>query len=236
MTVRHTVTGTPQGGVISPLLCNVYLNRLDREWETEPFGTLVRYADDLVVMCSTGPRPSEPGPASRPSSLTWGSSPRRRRPGLCTWRREARVSISSASTTAWCAPVDGVGRSASSSSPAGPHVGRLSTHETASVRSRRDLACWFAPRWSCRISTRFLRGWAGYFRIGNSALAFDKVSRYAVGRLAIFVAKLHRRSTRYGWAVFRSSPNRMGLVSLSGLVVAPRPNLVWRSLVTEHRR
>jgi len=50
-TVRHEVTGTPQGGVISPLLANVYLNRLDRAWETEGSGVLVRYADDLVVMC-----------------------------------------------------------------------------------------------------------------------------------------------------------------------------------------
>ncbi len=49
----HSVTGTPQGGVISPLLCNVYLNRLDRDWERRGAGVLCRYADDLVVMCKT---------------------------------------------------------------------------------------------------------------------------------------------------------------------------------------
>ncbi len=49
--VRHSVTGTPQGGVVSPLLCNVYLHRLDREWQTRGRGVLVRYADDLVVLC-----------------------------------------------------------------------------------------------------------------------------------------------------------------------------------------
>ncbi len=40
-------TGTPQGGVISPLLANVYLNRLDRNWQTRHrgLGRLVRYAD-----------------------------------------------------------------------------------------------------------------------------------------------------------------------------------------------
>ncbi|WAX78579.1 group II intron reverse transcriptase/maturase [Streptomyces sp. KMM 9044] len=48
--VRRPVTGTPQGGVISPLLCNVYLHRLDRAWD-EHDGTLVRHADELVVMC-----------------------------------------------------------------------------------------------------------------------------------------------------------------------------------------
>jgi RNA-directed DNA polymerase len=33
-TVRRSVSGTPQGGVISPLLCNVCLHRLDRDWQT----------------------------------------------------------------------------------------------------------------------------------------------------------------------------------------------------------
>src|SRR5208282_1757004 len=48
--VRRPVTGTPQGGVISPVLCNVYLHRLDRSWD-DGDGVLARYADDLVVMC-----------------------------------------------------------------------------------------------------------------------------------------------------------------------------------------
>jgi RNA-directed DNA polymerase len=48
--VRRPVSGTPQGGVISPLLCNVYLNWLDRAWRPG-WGRLVRYADDLLVMC-----------------------------------------------------------------------------------------------------------------------------------------------------------------------------------------
>jgi RNA-directed DNA polymerase len=46
--VRGSVTGTPQGGVVSPLLCNVYLHRLDRAWQTRGVGVLVRYADDGV--------------------------------------------------------------------------------------------------------------------------------------------------------------------------------------------
>jgi group II intron reverse transcriptase/maturase len=50
--VRRNVTGTPQGGVVSPLLCNVYLHRLDRVWRTRGWcGVLVRYADDLLVLC-----------------------------------------------------------------------------------------------------------------------------------------------------------------------------------------
>jgi RNA-directed DNA polymerase len=48
--VRRPVTGTRQGGPLSPLMCNVYLHRLDRAWD-EHNGALVRFADDLVVMC-----------------------------------------------------------------------------------------------------------------------------------------------------------------------------------------
>ena len=53
--VRNTTSGTPQGGVISPLLSNIYLHVLDVLWtrHSAPLGTLVRYADDFVVMCRT---------------------------------------------------------------------------------------------------------------------------------------------------------------------------------------
>jgi RNA-directed DNA polymerase len=54
-TVRETLAGTPQGGVISPLLANIYLHFLDRIWteRCSQLGVLVRYADDFVVMCKT---------------------------------------------------------------------------------------------------------------------------------------------------------------------------------------
>lgn len=45
-------TGTPQGGVISPLLANVYLNPLDHLMQRAGY-QLVRYADDLVILCET---------------------------------------------------------------------------------------------------------------------------------------------------------------------------------------
>src|SRR5712691_6532452 len=51
----ETVSGTPQGGVISPLLSNIYLHYLDAVWRRQcaHLGKLVRYADDFVVMCET---------------------------------------------------------------------------------------------------------------------------------------------------------------------------------------
>jgi RNA-directed DNA polymerase len=51
--VRRSMAGTPQGGVVSPLLADVYLHRADRQWQTRGRGVLVRYADDLLVMCHT---------------------------------------------------------------------------------------------------------------------------------------------------------------------------------------
>ncbi len=53
--LRSTTTGVPQGGVISPLLSNIYLHVLDLLWSRHSayVGTLVRYADDLVVVCKT---------------------------------------------------------------------------------------------------------------------------------------------------------------------------------------
>jgi RNA-directed DNA polymerase len=49
--LERTVAGTPQGGVISPLLASIYLHVLDRELASRNVGELVRYADDGVVLC-----------------------------------------------------------------------------------------------------------------------------------------------------------------------------------------
>jgi len=49
--LAETVSGTPQGGVISPLLSNIYLHAFDRAFSAAGVGELVRYADDFVVLC-----------------------------------------------------------------------------------------------------------------------------------------------------------------------------------------
>jgi group II intron reverse transcriptase/maturase len=57
-TVRSMVAGTPQGGVISPLIANAYLHALDVESETRMRGAkLIRYCDDLVILCRGNPQP-----------------------------------------------------------------------------------------------------------------------------------------------------------------------------------
>jgi RNA-directed DNA polymerase len=49
----RTVAGTPQGGVISPLLANIFLSGFDRRMRAAGLGLLVRYADDFVIQCRT---------------------------------------------------------------------------------------------------------------------------------------------------------------------------------------
>ena len=56
---KKSQKGIPQGGVISPLLANIYLNILDRIWDRHGLAEkykarMVRYADDLVILCANG--------------------------------------------------------------------------------------------------------------------------------------------------------------------------------------
>jgi len=54
--LEATMVGSPQGAVVSPLLSNIYLHPLDLYWEREVKATkMVRYADDLVVLCRWKP-------------------------------------------------------------------------------------------------------------------------------------------------------------------------------------
>lgn len=50
--LKRTTTGTPQGGVVSPILANLYLTELDECMEKSGL-KLVRYADDFVILCTS---------------------------------------------------------------------------------------------------------------------------------------------------------------------------------------
>ena len=85
-------------------------------------------------------------------------------------------------------------------------------------------------KWIVEDMNRFLRGWAAYFRFGNSAARFEKIRNYSRMRLAAFLSKRHRRSRAFGWLVITyQSPDQLGLVTLSGIVVDPRPFRDWRA-------
>jgi retron-type reverse transcriptase len=132
--VRKPVTGTPQGGVVSPLLANIYLHRLDRAWDVRRHGVLVRYADDLVVMCKSRQQAEAAlvwagTIVGRPRLGTEGGQDPDRAPA--GWAGTA--STSSASTIGWCAVRVASGPRASSSSHAGPRRRRCSVPATGYV-------------------------------------------------------------------------------------------------------
>ncbi len=52
MKVRYATTGTPQGGIVSPLLANIYLHAMDEELTARCI-SWVRYADDFLLLCET---------------------------------------------------------------------------------------------------------------------------------------------------------------------------------------
>jgi RNA-directed DNA polymerase len=226
-TVRREVSGTPQGGVISPVLCNVYLTRLDRVWRPA-YGTLVRYADDLVVVCKSRGQAEmalakltgflnglglEPKPAkTRIVQMVEG------KPGFDFLGFEHRLVRSH--------PRKGTGG----------YVFLARWPSQRAMRHARDRIRFLTMR--ARLVApveqvvaevnRFLRGWAGYFRFGNSAWTFDKIRDYAVMRIALFTAKRHKRGRSWGFSQIYRSADALGLISLNGIVVAPRAYKPWR--------
>jgi len=226
--VRRSDAGTPQGGVISPCLCNVYLHRLDRQWTERGHGVLVRFADDLVVMCQ--------GREEAEGALG----------ALRTILAELGLTLKEAKTRIVELREGGEGldflgfhhRWVRGNTPASRHLCFLvrwpSRQAMQYARDRiREMT---ERRWLLRPVDEvtgkvnvFLRGWAGYFRYGNSARHFDAIGAYATERLVLFVAKRHKRSRNYGWSVLAfQSPDRLGLIDLNGIVVAPRPKRAWR--------
>ena len=115
------------------------------------------------------------------------------------------------------------------SSPAGPHGRPPSTPATGSVRLTDRRRLLVRVEMIVPEVNRFLRGWAEYFRYGNSARPFDKITQLCAEPPRAVRGKRHKRSWRYGWkAVAYQSPDRLGLINLNGTIVAPRPNRTWR--------
>ena len=227
--VRREVSGTPQGGPVSPLLCNVYLHRLDRAWDTRNHGVLVRYCDDLVVMCRSR---AQANAALERLTVLLGDL------GLEPKAAKTRI----------VHLVEG-----------GQGLDFLGFHNRlVRGRTPRSAHLTFLARWPARkalqhardrirsITARsrllvpvehivedlnlFLRGWSGYFRYGNSARVLGQIRNYALTRLALWLSKRGNRRRAWGWGMTQVllSPNHLGLISLDGIVVPPRPFRAWK--------
>jgi group II intron reverse transcriptase/maturase len=187
--VRKSITGTPQGGVISPLLANIYLDGLDSVWEAEcsHLGRLVRYADDFVVLCR---RKSQAQEALR-------------RLGEILGRLRLKLHPSKTRLVELGPGKDGF-------EFLGCYLRIVRSHFTRKCY----LFRWPSPRAMNAVRTRVrdltdrrrragmtdirevirdlnpvVRGWGNYFRTGNASLKFQQVDRYVRTRLVRLLAR-----------------------------------------------
>jgi group II intron reverse transcriptase/maturase len=226
--VRPTLAGTPQGGVISPLLSNIYLAVLDRIWERHHahLGVLVRYADDFVIMCRTraaceeaerrvqgilGRLGLELHPEkTRRIELSWGKQGfdflgchlRKRMSGRI-WERERRRVYY---LQRW--------PSSRSMKRIRARVHALTGRRRHGVKDVRVLIHDLNP---------VLRGWGGYFRTGNAARKFNQLDSYVWQRLKDFMIARKGRNLHAGQAQLwtRDFFQDHGLYRLRGTVEYP---------------
>ena len=203
--------GTPQGGVISPLLANIYLHPLDLWWEKTMRGTaMVRYADDMVVLCPKG------------SAERYMVELRKFLLRLKLLVNEEKTRLVTAQTG-----FDFLGATFRKQ----PKLFR--SHETMcyvwpsqrsmqrfrdKVRSLVDSDRQVSLSEKVFQLNRVIRGWGAYFRPLNSSVAFHKVDYYVWRKLTRWMRAKHHSRTR----VLKGSPNalyrRVGLVTLRGTV------------------
>jgi RNA-directed DNA polymerase len=224
--VTESVTGTPQGGVISPLLANIYLHAFDRAWAEHGVGQLVRYADDFVVLCSSEEQAEE---AERRATAILGDL------GLTLHPDKTRV-------------VDLRGGKEGFDF-LGCH---LHARMSGKLWEQRRIVRYYLHRWPSQRSMKrarvrikamtgrsqvgqelevvigrlnlFLRGWGNYFRTGNAADKFVEMDRYVAWRLHRLLIKKRGRNLRAGQADrwTRTWFRDQGLHQLMGTIRYPK--------------
>lgn len=213
-----TTAGVPQGGTISPLLSNIYGHALDKLFEAESghLGRLVRYADDVVILCRNE--------ADARAALGWLQR-RSRALHLQLHPDKSRV-------LSLVSGADGFDF-------LGFHVrlvrsqrwARWYCHRWPSQRSmmsmRSKIKAITAPRqrlpWPIHDLVRelnpILRGWRNYFYVGNSARKFSQIDSYVHERLALFDSKKrHRAGRRWGQVHTQGWLSQVGVYRLSGTI------------------
>jgi RNA-directed DNA polymerase len=196
---KNNRQGTPQGGVISPLLANLYMNRFLKYWRTRGCGEafrahLVNYADDFVIL-SRG-RADE--------ALTWTRATMAR---LGLTLNEAKTSVKDARTEGFdflgytlgpkFAPEGG--RKYLGAGPSRKSVQRIKD-KIGDLLKPGEKGSW--PQVRNRLN-RLLAGWSGYFGHGTRVPAYRAVDHHVSERVRCFLAKRHKepgRGTRpFSW-------------------------------------
>lgn len=224
---QRTVAGTPQGGVISPLLANIYLHVLDRELSARGVGELVRYADDGVVL---GRTQAQARAALDAAGEILGSLGLRLHPGKTKVvdLRQGREGLdflgchfrARMSGRLW--EQKRIVRYYLHRWPSQRAMKRIrekirdrTGRNRTGVKDIRDVIADLNP---------LLRGWGNYFRTGNAAIKFRQVDRYAAWRLKRLLIKKRGRNLRAGQADQWTEEwlHEMGLHKLSGTIRYPK--------------
>jgi RNA-directed DNA polymerase len=189
--ITYSDTGTPQGGVISPLLANIYLNELDRLWTERGYNSiryeayLVRYADDMVILC-------------RRDARRYYEEFKREieRLGLELNEEKTRV-VDAKVGFDFLGMRFGYRRS---------RRGKMNCYKwptpkaVSRVKEKIRRAIGGRGNWDLAEAIRrvnpIIRGWGNYFRYGNSFEQFEKVDRYARWRLRWQYWVEHRKHRR----------------------------------------
>jgi RNA-directed DNA polymerase len=208
---RGSTCGTPQGGVISPLLANLYMNRFLKYWRITGRGEIFRaqvvtYADDFVILSR--------GYATE--ALNWTRNVMTR---IGLTLNEAKTGIKQARIERFdflgytFGPhlFRKTGRVYLGASPSKKSVSRL-REKVGDLLTRRNKEPW--PQVRDHLN-RLLRGWSNYFGYGTALSATRAVDNYVYERVRHFLRHRHkvhsRGGTRFsGTAVF----GKLGVYSL----------------------
>lgn len=185
--------GTPQGGVISPLLANCYLHLLDRIWQRHHLrdklqAHLVRYADDFVVLCRRG--------VEEPLKVV-----RRVLERLGLNLNEAKTHVVDATEASF----DFLGFSIRMSR--GMRTGKTYPHVCPSAKSLMKIKTKLTALTGRELTpialdkivgnvNRSLNGWVNYFHYRNSSQVLEKVKTHAEHRLRVHLMKRHKVKDR----------------------------------------
>ncbi len=184
--------GTPQGGVISPLLANLYMNRylkvfrlrgLDRRYGAR----LVNYADDFVVLCRYGA--AEVLAQSRRWFAQMGLTLNEQKTRVCDGRRESFTFLG---YTFGPMRYRKDGHWYLGAAPAKTAVKRIKG------RIRQILRPTNQEPWAEVVAdlNRVLRGWARYFAYGTRLMAYRAVDHYVWERARHFLRRRHKVPSR----------------------------------------
>ncbi len=181
--------GTPQGGVISPLLANIYLHILDRIWERLKLKTklgahLVRYADDFVVLCKKG--------VEQPMEMIQYVL---NRLGLTLNSEKTHIvdatqqSFDFLGFEIQIAKSRRTGRKYANVKPSKKSLKTIKVRLTG--MTRRELTCLPLEVIVGNVN-RTLRGWANYFHYRNCSKEMAKVRNHTEQRLRTHLRKRHK--------------------------------------------